>query len=106
MKEKDDHIAHPGMVSKPEKTSNFRPIQQFAMDKGLRIEHHVFQVTLWRVRRNKVPTAPGCREKRHLADGTSVLCRIRGVRRLRPARESETGGSEPAWVSLSTEDSR
>ena len=27
MKEKDDDIAHPGMVSKPEKTPNFGPIQ-------------------------------------------------------------------------------
>src|SRR5262250_1378891 len=33
MKEKDDDIAHPGMVSKPEKTPNFGPIQEFAMDK-------------------------------------------------------------------------
>jgi len=32
-KEKDDDIAHPGMVSKPEKTLNFSPIQQFAMDR-------------------------------------------------------------------------
>jgi hypothetical protein len=27
MKEKDEDIAHPGMVSKPEKTPNFGPIQ-------------------------------------------------------------------------------
>lgn len=27
MNEKDDDIAHPGMVSKPEKTPNFGPIQ-------------------------------------------------------------------------------
>ena len=26
MKEKEEDIAHPGMVSKPEKTPNFRPI--------------------------------------------------------------------------------
>jgi hypothetical protein len=26
MKEKDDDIAHPGMVSKPEKTPDFGPI--------------------------------------------------------------------------------
>ena len=37
MKEKDDDIAHPGMVSKPEKTPNFGPIQQFAMDTFARI---------------------------------------------------------------------
>ena len=33
MKEKDEDIVHPGMVSKPEKTPNFGPIQQFAMDR-------------------------------------------------------------------------
>jgi hypothetical protein len=27
MNEKDDDIAHPGMISKPEKTPNFGPIQ-------------------------------------------------------------------------------
>jgi hypothetical protein len=27
MKEKDEDIAHPGIVSKPEKTPNFGPIQ-------------------------------------------------------------------------------
>jgi hypothetical protein len=27
MKEKDEDIVHPGMVSKPEKTPNFGPIQ-------------------------------------------------------------------------------
>jgi hypothetical protein len=32
MKEKDKDIAHPGMVSKPEKHPIFRPIQRFAMD--------------------------------------------------------------------------
>jgi len=36
MKEKDDDIAHPGMVSKPEKTPNFGPIQYFAMDASQR----------------------------------------------------------------------
>ena len=32
MKEKDEDIAHPGMVSKVQKTPNFGPIQYFAMD--------------------------------------------------------------------------
>jgi hypothetical protein len=32
MKEKDEDIAHPGMVSKLQKTPNFGPIQYFAMD--------------------------------------------------------------------------
>jgi hypothetical protein len=40
MKEKDDDIAHPGMVSKPEKTPNFGPIQQFAMDKYQNEDHY------------------------------------------------------------------
>jgi putative transposase len=31
MNEKDDDIAHPGMVSKPERTPDFCPIQEFAM---------------------------------------------------------------------------
>jgi hypothetical protein len=33
MKEKDDDIAHPSMVSKTRKTPNFGPIQEFAMDR-------------------------------------------------------------------------
>jgi hypothetical protein len=31
MNEKDHDIAHPGMVSKPERTPDFCPIQEFAM---------------------------------------------------------------------------
>jgi len=30
MNEKDHDIAHPGMVSKPERTPDFCPIQEFA----------------------------------------------------------------------------
>jgi hypothetical protein len=36
MNEKDDDIAHPGMLSKPEKHPDFAPIQHFAMDRCLR----------------------------------------------------------------------
>ena len=32
MKVKDEDVAHPGMVSKLQKTPNFAPIQYFAMD--------------------------------------------------------------------------
>jgi hypothetical protein len=42
---------------------SMKDVFQTLAEQGLRIEYHVFQVTLWRVRRNKVPTAPGCREK-------------------------------------------
>jgi hypothetical protein len=44
--------------------------------------------------------------KRQSANGAGMHCGIRNVRSLRRARESETGGSEPAWFSPSTEDSR
>lgn len=40
-----------------------KDVWQTLAEQGLRIGYHVFQVTLWPVRRNKVPTAPGCREK-------------------------------------------
>jgi len=36
MNEKDDDIAHPGRVSKPERTRDFGPIQEFAMHRPIR----------------------------------------------------------------------